>query len=481
MRIERETKQLIEQFASQPGVESEEFDCKSKEIVESSRGRRKLVKVLSAMANQKGGTVIIGVRKESDENLLIQGFSVGSEVVQHITHTALEYTNPPVSNLLDINFVEYVGKRVLRIDVDKAQEKPIQFKEEGDFVPWIRVGDGMDKMTSDQMLSFFQNREREKYSVFASDIEQRIESSLDVDSQDDISSLKSPPNWLITTTEGPSMVVFGEPGLVHDFGKSVLYHVEERINATTAEEISEIFDVLERTVVDGLIPSRVGYTIKLGERQVIGRGHRWFVEDLEKIEDTIELLIQSHNEKPESNSVPDDPRPIGVAYVSCPGGIFWIETQWRDDQFMRTKCGFVFTDLPFNDSAYQSFFSEFDRQPKLYEQRSGQQLLTIFGSPQHLSRSEVMDISAHPDAQEYMVVNNPFYHRMDDLQNQVKPNIPEYLIKPLDGVNRFPLSIAGGFRECEDRVVELDTMTIFSKDLLMDTLFISGWCRQRRG
>jgi hypothetical protein len=34
MRIKRDTKQLIEQFASQPGVESEEFDCKSKEIIE---------------------------------------------------------------------------------------------------------------------------------------------------------------------------------------------------------------------------------------------------------------------------------------------------------------------------------------------------------------------------------------------------------------------------------------------------------------
>lgn len=478
MNIERETRRMIERFASQPGVESEEFDCKSKEIVESPRGRKKLVKVLSAMANQNGGTVIIGVRKESEDELLIQGFSVDSEVVQHITHTALEYTSPPVSELLSINFIEYTGKSVLRIDVEKAQEKPVQFKQEGDYVPWIRVGDGMDKMTSDQMLSFFQNREREKFSIFASDIEQRVESSLDIKRQNEIPSLESPPNWLITTTEGPSMVVFGEPGLSHDFGKSVLYHVEERINATTAQEISRIFDTLEETVVGDLIPSRFGYTIKLGERQVIGRDHRWFVEDLEKIQNTIELLLESHNENPEAKNVSDDPRPIGVAYVSCPGGIFWIETQWSDDQFIRTKCGFVFTDIPFNDNSHQSFFSEFERQPEIYEQRSGQQLLTISGNPQHLGRPKVENISAHPDAQDCMVVDNPFYHRIDDLQNQA--NIPDYLIKPLDGVNRFPLSIAGGFRDSEDRVVELDTMTIFSKDLLMNTLFISGWCRQNR-
>jgi hypothetical protein len=89
-----------------------------------------------------------------------------------------------------------------------------------------------------------------------------------------------------------------------------------------------------------------------------------------------------------------------------------------------------------------------------------------------------MDISAHPNAQEHMVVDNPFYHRTEDLKNQVQDNIPEYLINPLDGVNRFPLSIAGGYTENEDRDVELDRLTIFSKDLMMDTLFISGRCRQ---
>lgn len=480
MRIEGDTKQLIQQFASQPGVESEEFDCKSKEIIESSRGRQKLVKVLSAMANQNGGTLIVGIRKESDESLLIQGFSTNSEVVQHITHTALEYTNPSISKLLNFNFVEHSGKYVLRIDVDEAREKPIQYKEEGDYVPWIRIGDGMDKMTSDQMLSFFQNRDREKYSIFTSNVEQRVESSMDVDRPDDIPSLNSPPNWEIITTEGPTMVVFGEPGLSHDFGKSVLYHVEERINATTSEGISEIFDVLKRTIVSDLIPSRLGYAIKLGERQVVGRDHRWFVEDLKKIEDTIELLTESHNEKPTSDNVPEDPRPIAVAYMSCLGGIFWLETQWNDSQFMRTRCGFVFTDLPFNNNAYQSFFSEFGRQPDVYEQRSGQQLLSISGRPQHLSRPQIVDISAHPNAQDQMMVDNPYYHRTGDFENQIRGNIPDYLINPLDGVNRFPLSIAGGYKENEDRDVELDTMTIFSKNLLMNTLFISGWCRQRR-
>jgi predicted HTH transcriptional regulator len=197
MHLEKDTKRLVKRFASEPGVESEEFDCKSKEIVESSDGRRKLVKVLSAMANQNGGTVIIGVRKETDDSLLIQGFPVDSEVVQHINHTALEYTTPPISELIDLNFIEYSGKRLLRIDVDKARDKPIQFKNNGDYVPWIRVGDGIDEMTSDQMLSFFQTRDRESYSLYSSEIERRIKITVDIDTQTDIPSLRSPPNWLI--------------------------------------------------------------------------------------------------------------------------------------------------------------------------------------------------------------------------------------------------------------------------------------------
>ena len=480
MRIERETKRWVERFGSEPGVESEDLDFKSKEIVETSAGRKKLVKVLSAMANQNGGTVIIGVRKEPDDSLLIQGFSVDSEVVLHITHTALEYTSPPVSELLDVNFIEHSGKRLLRIDVETAREKPVQFKEDGDFVPWIRVGDGMDRMTSDQMLSFFQGREREEYSVFASDVEYRIESSLDLDSQESIPSLRSPPNWLITTTEGPSMVVFGESVLTHDFGKSVLYHVEERIDASTSEEIAEIFDVLERTALDRLFPSRFAYAIKLGDRQVVGRDHRWFVEDLEKIESTIELIEESHQEEPITDNFPQDPRPIAVGYVSCSGGLFWIETQWSNNQFLRTKCGFVFTDLPFDDSGYQSFFSELGTRPDIFEQRGGLQMLTIFGRSQHLGNPEVKDISAHPDSPEYMIVDNPFYHRTDGLQNQASVTIPEYLVSPLDSVNRVALSIAGGYTDSKDRDVHLDRLNIFSKNLLMDTLFISGWCRQQR-
>ena len=107
-------------------------------------------------------------------------------------------------------------------------------------------------------------------------------------------------------------------------------------------------------------------------------------------------------------------------------------------------------------------------------------MLTIAGDSQYLGQPEIVDISSHSDAPEYMVIDNPYYHRSNELQNQAQVNIPEYLLNPLDGLNRIPLEISGGYIKDEDRAVELDTLSVFSKNLLMNTVFVSGWCRQRR-
>lgn len=479
MRRKRETQRLVERFASEPGVESEELDFKSKEIVERAEGRQKLIKTLSAMANQNGGTIIIGIRKETDDGLLIQGFPVDSEVVQHLTHTAVEYTNPPVSELWSITFIEYSGKRILRIDIDAASEKPIQYKGKGDYTPWIRVGDGMEQMSSDQMLSFFEERQREVDSHFSSEIEQRVTASLDINSHIDIPSLPSPSNWLITTAEDPSLLVFGEAGLSHDFGKAALYHVEDQVTASSPEDIEQIFTLLKKTAGFSLIPSRFGYTIRLGNRQLISRGHRYFLDDISNIEQVIETLKESHEYGTKSDHVPSDPRPIAVAYVSCSEGIFWLETQWRGGHFSRTKCGFVFSDMPFYDKKYKTFYSELGGRPDVYEQRRGLQIVSISGDGQCLNNPESVDISSHPDAPEYMVVDNPFYHRVDELRQQFGQDLPEYLLKPLNGINRIPLEIMGGYTLDEETEVVLDTLTAFSKDLLLNTLFVTGWCRSK--
>jgi hypothetical protein len=166
--------------------------------------------------------------------------------------------------------------------------------------------------------------------------------------------------------------------------------------------------------------------------------------------------------------------------MSCSAGIFWIETQWQGERFTGTKCGFVFTDIPFDDSGYQAFFAELGSQPDVYEQRQGLQMLTLLGDSQYLGNPEIVDISSHASAPEYIVADNPFYRRSAELQNQSEVDIPEYLLNPLKGLNRIPLEISGGYTQEEDRRVKLHSLTLFSKNLSMNTAFVSARCSQER-
>jgi len=81
------TQKLIKEFSRSPGVESIDLEFKSKEILHSTRGKKKLIKVLSSMANRNGGTIIIGVRREED-SIRFQNFNVDNEYRQELTHIA---------------------------------------------------------------------------------------------------------------------------------------------------------------------------------------------------------------------------------------------------------------------------------------------------------------------------------------------------------------------------------------------------------
>lgn len=477
MDLRKETERIIDRFSSQPGVESEELDIKSKEIVETKEKRIKLVKVLSAMANQNGGTVIIGARTNDKNELLLQGFDVDSEVKQYLSHTAIEYTIPPVTEQIDINFVECTGKNLLRIDVSRAKEEPIRFKQDGEFVPWIRMNDGMERMSQDQIVSFFKDRSRARNSIFTSDIKERVAVQLDIGSQGDVPDLPSPPDHLLITTGNQSMIVCGEGGLSHDFGKSTLYHIDERLYVSSPDGIEEVFKKLESIVGSNLDYSNFGYGIKLGRRQVLGRDHGSFVEDLRNIESVSEALQEAHKSGPADHSPPENPYLIAVGYARCNAGIFWLQTQWRGDSFTGTRCGFVFTDLPFRQQKYQKFYEELGAVPDMYEQRRGTQILKIAGESQYLGNTNRVDLASHPDMSEYMSVENPFYGRVSDLRNQIDDEVPDYLTEPLDGVNRFPLNIGGGASQTAENKVVLDSISLFSKNLLVNTVFVSGWCR----
>lgn len=478
MRKERETEHLIERFGSQPGVESENIDFKSKEILERKEGRKKIIKVLCGMANQSGGTVIVGVRKESENDLRIQGFSIDSEAKLHLTQLALAYTSPPLNRLLEFQFVDYSGESILRIDVDRATRKPIEFKVNGEYEPWIRVGDSTEPMTTEQIVRFFDRRDKDKLSLYTTDIEQRVSLNFDVEGRPDAPEIRSPENWFISTCHPGSLFVFGPGGLEREMGKSVLYHVDSRLYASTVEEISDVLDLAERLTNISLDHSTLGYTIKLGECQAMARDHRWFLEDLSNIQEVERKLEQAHDYDEAQKAALFNSNLIAVAYTSHPYGIFWIETQWREDQFTPTKCGYVFTDIPVDDSPYREFFSKLEQAPGAYKQRSGLQILTMTGDPQYLANPREVDLSAHPDVANFISVDNPLYGRATELMNETTPNLPEYFAEALSSVNRFPLEVTGGVSLNRDDVV-LEHMSVFSKGIAQNTFFVNGLCRRQ--
>ncbi|WP_157972558.1 helix-turn-helix domain-containing protein [Saliphagus sp. LR7] len=469
---------MIERFGSQPGVESENIDFKSKEILERKDGRKKVIKVLSGMANQSGGTVIVGVRKEQENGLRIQGFSIDSEAKLHLTQLALEYTRPPLNRLLEFQFVDYSGESILRIDVNRATRKPIEFKVTGDYEPWIRVGDSTEPMTTEQIVHFFNRWNKAEISLYTSDIEQRVDLNFDVEERSDPPEIRSPENWFISTCHPGSLFVFGPGGLEHEMGKSVLYHVDSRLYASTVEEISDVLELAERLTNISLDHSTLGYTIKLGECQAMARDHRWFLEDLDNIQEVESKLEQAHNYDESQKDILFDSNLTAVAYTTHPYGIFWIETQWREDQFTPTKCGYVFTDIPVDDSPYREFFSELEQSPGAYKQQSGLQLLTMLGDPQYLANPREIDLSAYPGAANLICVDNPLYGRAAKLMNETTPNLPEHFAEPLSSVNRLPLDVTGGVSLNRDDVV-LEQMSVFSKGIAQNTLFVSGLCRRQ--
>lgn len=125
------TSELIRRFGSEPGVESASIEFKSKGIVESTSGKKKLIRTLAALANAGGGTAVVGVREDDDEPV-IRGFYQNAETRQTLTHVAREHTFPPVLRVWDISFDEYCGEHLLRIDVERPGEEPIRYTGDGE-------------------------------------------------------------------------------------------------------------------------------------------------------------------------------------------------------------------------------------------------------------------------------------------------------------------------------------------------------------
>jgi len=472
------TSKLIERFVAE-GVEDDSFDIKSKEIVESSEGRKSLVKRLAAFANQDGGTVVIGVRREEDGSVRFQPFSPEEEVRQHLTHAANQYTQPSLTKYWSLDFIYHSGARLLKIDIRRTRDQLVHFFDEDGWEPWIRDEDTTRVMTKREISQFYENRQkREKSSPFGPSgvwISERI--NLDVNRTEHNTEFNAPNHRIITTIDGGKMVVCSGGLGMEPLGNSITFHLETRVPISEPEDTAELLSHAEEQTGVILGDHAFGYTIKLGDRQWLGRGAQNLIDDMENIGEVIDALQSAHESGPSrEHALTGDPRPIIVAQTTFQFGLFWIEAEWRGGSFHRGKCGFIMENIPFDDTSLHSFYEVIESQPRTYDQQRGVQLLKLHGAPQNLQNPTPSIIT--PDYFEdpnHIIADNPFYNRDQDLASAVESELPEYIIDPLCSVNRLPFQVSGGYLP-EDELFSLNVIGAFYKGLMQETVFINSLC-----
>lgn len=109
---------------------------------------RKIARTLVAFANTDGGKLLIGVK----DNGAIAGIRADEEY--HMIEAAAQlYCKPEV----DFAFRHWnmEGRRLLEIDVPRAQAKPVMARsEDGHWQAWVRVGD-QNILADDIMVKFW--------------------------------------------------------------------------------------------------------------------------------------------------------------------------------------------------------------------------------------------------------------------------------------------------------------------------------------
>jgi hypothetical protein len=255
------------------------------------------------------------------------------------------------------------------------------------------------------------------------------------------------------------MVVFsGNIGL-DPIGKSITFHLEERVPINSPEDVKTLLAIAKEEISVNLGDTHLGYTFKLGDRQLHGRGVENLLEDLGSVDGIISRLESAHETGPASkHATTGDPRPIVVGQTICEVGVFW------------------FDDIPFEDASLRSFFERIDRDPRAYEHRPGVQIVAIHGRGQPLSNPRPENLTPdYSDMPLHIIADNPTYHRAEDVVANVEVSIPDYILDTLCSVNQLPYKVSGGYRD-DDEAFSLNMIEMVYKDLMQTTLFTDTLC-----
>lgn len=466
----RNTAELITEFAQNPGLESETVDIKSKEILETTKQKRKLVRVLAEMANNRGGSIIIGARIE-DGDLRLQGFDVDSEYKQEISHIILAYASVYLTDLCEFKFVTHSGTRLLRIDVEEAREDLVKVEIEGEYQVRIRDMDGGREMTSGEIKSFYQG----VYQI-GPEIPEIVEST-----GIEASTPEKPPAVLESFNGHPTIQLDSEDLtaiFVNGFSFPVIGHTHTyRLQSSLPTDIEYVdcLDLLQDVSdkMGGKLNHGFGYTFRWGDTQIVGRTVDSLKSNLDRFDYLADHLARTGNRT--SNYAP-----ILAGAIRCDYGLFWFELQRETDTYVRGEFQLIASDIPIDSSKIEDVFSSYGSVPIAYEQQAGVQILQVsMTGPINLERPNPQSVGK-TDNYEIMnvVCDNPVYGSLNDSSSEIESSA-ERIQNWLSTIHRIPFDIAGGYIEDGPDQVVARNLEAMRVDATFPTLIVEPRAIQR--
>lgn len=466
----RETSELVTEFSQNPGLESETVDMKSKEILNSTPQKKKLVRVLSEFANNRGGSVIIGVRIEEGD-LRLQGFDVDSEYKQEVTQIIQEYASIHLSDLCEFNFETHSGKRLLRIDVSEARERLVKIEIDGERQIRIRDKDGGREMTAGEIARFYEEIHRTEEEIQGIREIAEIETPNPEESPPVLEPFNGHPTIQLDSDDLTAIFLNGVS--IPSIGHTHTYLLQSPLpHNIVYEDVLELLqDVSDK--MGGGLEHGFGYTFRWGDTQVVGRTIEALRSDLNQFEDLAEHLARTGTQ----TSIY---QPILAGALSCRYGLFWFELQREGDTFVRGEFQLIAPDIPLDSSNIKDVFSSHGSTPETYEQQAGVQMLRISqpglgklkqARPRSVGKTDDYEITN-------VVCDNPMYKspkgtsgRLDSTSKRIQ--------RQLSKICRIPFDVSGGFIEDGSNQVDFRRIEAMTVGATFPTLLVESRSVQR--
>jgi hypothetical protein len=471
-----DTETLAQRYLGDPTIEDEDFDCKSKEkFTKANSGKQDIVKILSAMANTQGGTILVGVGENSRGEWL-QSFSTDSEAKRDLVQTARDNTHPSLDDLLHIKFVQIevddIDKphHILRIDVEPARTDLIDYDRGGDqgYVPHKRVGDTTKPMSHDEVAQFARDRWRPPTNYA---ISYNVSLGIDSFEEPDEEVIEPPQGYALLSVPHDTVPVLSPKYSLGGGDKSVYYELESPIDIKDADDLSEVLDQAQEFFETGSVYG-FGYSFYLDSKVLAGTGKESLISDFRDIRGTINKIIPS-DVHPEG-----DHRPVIIASADCPYGLFYTELYWKHGSVSKSRCGLILDNMPFRDQGLQQFFKEVGGVPGRYEQRSVTKQLRLEGVVELQNHVERELDPAREDVR-YLEADNPFYQKHGRIRRQANGPIPDHVVESFCDISRLVFEVDEA-RVPDDDLSELDPVLnyidVTYSGLSFNTYFVDAGC-----